>query len=165
MIVTLTWSELMIAHQIAGMIRISAMKASRNQRYNRDNGLAVIEGTEVNAVRAEMAVAKAYNMYWMGGVGNVGSVDVGGIIEVRSVSQANHNLILHPDDKDKFPYVLVDLSDCPNVNLIGWIWGSDGKQDKYWKDPSGKNRPAFFVPQADLNPMYDLTEYVRDNRV
>jgi hypothetical protein len=35
--------------------------------------------------------------------------------------------------------------------IRGWIYGAEGKQDMWWDDPTGKGRPAFFVPQHALN--------------
>lgn len=156
--ITLTWSELLIAHQIAAMRRVQNMKLKTAHKYGRNDPINLEEGSEISAIRGEMAVAKAFNCYWMGTVGQYGVVDVGGKIEVRTVTQASHKLILHPEDKDQYPFVLVNAGSCPEVELMGWMYGKDGKDEKYWDDPTKTNRPAYFIPRSDLRPMSELVE-------
>lgn len=157
MIVTLSWAEMQVAHLIGGQRTLMNMKKKLPGRY----GAPEKEGSEeLNLIgtRGEMAVAKALNLYWSGTVGDYGAVDVGGCVEVRTITKSFHSLILHPQDKDDVPFVLVDLSNTPNIRLAGWIYGKDGKQDKFWSDPSGKDRPAFFIDQSYLRNAQELVE-------
>ena len=160
MIVTLSWAEMQVAHLIGGQRTIMNMRKKLPGRY----GAPEKEGSEeLNLIgtRGEMAVAKALNLYWSGTVGDYGAADVGGCVEVRAITKSFHSLILHPQDKDDFPFVLADLSDQPKVRLAGWIYGKDGKQEKFWSDPSGKNRSAFFIDQSNLRKMEELVELFR----
>lgn len=162
MIITLTWAEMMLAYQVAAQRRIMNMKKGLGGRYGAPEG----EGSEeldIIAARGEMAVAKALNLYWSGTVGDYGAIDVGGLVDVRTRTKDWHSLILHPGDKDDLPFVLVDASNPPNMRLVGWIYAKDGKDQKFWDDPSKKNRPAFFIPQNNLRPMEELKKIVRQS--
>lgn len=164
MIVTLSWAEMQLAYMVAGQRRIMNMKKKLPGKY----GAPEREGSEeldLVAARGEMAVAKALNLYWTGTVGDYGAVDVGGLVEVRSRTKDWHSLILHPSDRDDLPFVLADVSDPPRVRLSGWIYAKDGKQDKFWSDPSGKNRPAFFIEQKHLRPLEELVKIVGGMRI
>lgn len=155
--VILTWAEMLTAYHIASQRRIMNMKKGLAGKY----GAPEKEGSEeldIVSTRGEMAVAKGLNLYWSGSVGDYGAVDVGGCVEVRTRTKDWHALIVHPEDKDNAPYVLVDASKMPTFRLVGWLYGKDGKADKFWSDPSGKNRPAFFVDQRFLRPIQELTD-------
>ena len=67
----------------------------------------------------------------------------------------NKRLILHDDDKDNRPYILV-YADAPDFYIKGWMMGADGKEKKYWSDPQGTNRHAYFVPDEDLISINEL---------
>jgi len=41
-------------------------------------------------------------------------------------------------------------------SIKGWILGAEGKRKEYWSDPTGKDRPAFFVPQSALHSPNEL---------
>jgi hypothetical protein len=155
MIVTLTWAEMQTAYMIASQRRIMNMRKGLAGRY----GAPEQEGSEeldIVSTRGEMAVAKGLNLYWSGSVGDYGAIDVGGLVEVRTRTKNWHSLIIHPQDRDWAPYVLVDASDTPNMRLVGWVLGADGKDDRFWSDPSKKNRPAYFIEQSELRPMGEL---------
>lgn len=149
MIVELTWGEMMLAHVIAGQ-RISwNIKKAREGRAGVDEGRDS-DGLHVTGCRGEMAVAKALGRYWSGAINDLGAADVGMAVQVRSVNGPNKRLILHTWDKDDQPFVLADCSLAPRIDLVGWILGANGKLQEYWSDPSGKGRPAFFVPTPKL---------------
>ena len=153
--VKLTWWEMLTAYHIASQRRVMNMQKGLAGRY----GAPEKEGSEeldIVSTRGEMAVAKGLNLYWSGSVGDYGATDVGGIVEVRTRTKDWHALIVHPQDKDEAPYVLVDASQTPVFRLVGWVYGKEGKQQKFWSDPSGKNRPAFFIDQVHLRPMDEL---------
>jgi hypothetical protein len=151
---------MMLAYQVAAQRRIMNMKKGLGAKYGAPEG----EGSEeldIIAARGEMAVAKGLNLYWSGTVGDYGAIDVGGMVDVRTRTKHWHSLILHPADKDDLPFVLVDASNPPNMRLVGWMYAKDGKDQKFWDDPSKKNRPAFFIPQEALRPIEELKNIVR----
>ena len=154
MIVRLTWSEMMIAHMVAGQRIVLNAKNGAKPKHGAPEGIAG-DMIHVLSTRGEMVVAKAFNLYWSGASGDYKAVDVGGLIEVRTVPVSTHRLMLHPDDKE-LPTVLVDASRSPEFRLCGWLMGQDGKRQDWWEDPTGKDRPAFFVPHASLLPLKKL---------
>lgn len=160
MTVRLSLSEIQIAYAVAGQRAVYNMKVGAQHRHGASQGLDS-DVLDIIGCRGEMAVAKALNLFWSGAVGNYSAADVGGFVEVRSAMQPGHSLILHPDDRDEAPFVLCYVTRKPEIELLGWLWGRDGKAQRYWSDPSGKNRPAFFVPQRELRPMPELIEILR----
>ncbi len=72
-----------------------------------------------------------------------------GAWQVRTAAEHGHRLILHREDANADAFVLLTGVNGRYV-VRGFILGRDGKNEKYWGDPSGKNRPAFWVPQKDL---------------
>lgn len=115
--------------------------------------------THINGALGEVAVAKWLGRYWdgMGALGDLHAGDVRGV-QVRWRSKAWYDLILHVDDEDDLPFVLV-TGDAPKFRLHGWLLGHEGKRPCFWADPAG-GRPAFFVPKADLRPMAALLAHL-----
>ena len=101
---------------------------------------------------AEYATAKALGRF-PSGFGPYASSDISGSVEVRR-AQRGGRLILHRDDHDDAPYVLV-CGVNGNYDIVGWVFGHEGKREAYWADPSG-GRPAFFVPTHALRPIEAL---------
>jgi hypothetical protein len=77
-------------------------------------------------------------------------------VQTRTTSYDGPNLglILHPEDRDNDPFVLVQLH-LPEALVIGWIMGRDGKRARYWTELQ-PGRPCFFVPARELRPASDL---------
>jgi hypothetical protein len=154
-IVRLTHPEILLAHMVAGLRITYTFQANTPNRYGA-NGDGAGDWLHVLGARGELAVAKAFNLYWHPAVGETKRVDVGGLYEVRTVDAAHKKLILHAADDDDRAFILADVSGCPNVLLAGWILARDGKRPEWWADPTGRNRPAFFVPRDKLLPMAEL---------
>lgn len=138
---------------------------SRLQNGTRDKYGAAGPGNggfdmDVYGAVVEFAVAQHFNLHWRGRVGVVRAIDVGGCIEAKSARRDGDCLLLHPESPDDLPFVLGVIRTLPVVELRGWILARDGKLDKFWQDPIG-GRPAFFVPQAALQPMANLGVYLR----
>ncbi len=112
---------------------------------------------DIEGALGEMAWAKASNMYWSGAKGYR---ERGKIIsdvnndEVRTTPLSYGRLILHEKDSDHKAFILLTGSDG-NYIIRGYIKGINGKREKFWKDPVG-GRPAYFVPQYELNPIHEL---------
>jgi hypothetical protein len=97
----------------------------------------------VNACIAEIAVSRMLNSSWTAMAWK--QPDVGGFIEVRSITNPTHNLVVRAFDKDKSPMVLVLV----NENLCiakGWEFVytikevgiyDDSKGLPYWRTKSG----------------------------
>lgn len=111
----------------------------------------------------EIAVARAFNLFWDGGVGDIRSVDVGDKVEVRSAQLSGHKLRMHHEDaakKGHLPFVLVTKEAAPVFNLRGWIFGAEGTNPAWWSTLGTNRGGAFWVPQSALRPMTDLQEYL-----
>lgn len=154
--VTLSWQEVRIAAEVAAVRRASAIKNGRNHRHG---ALALTLDDELNGVLGEIACCKWLGVWWPNFGLVPGDIDCG-VCEVRAVDQFDKRLILHPDDKGHLPWVLAVVEQPPLVRLKGWIIGDDGKQDKYWSDPTGRERWAYFVHAVDLRPMEELPAFL-----
>ena len=102
----------------------------------------------------EACVAKWGGLWWSGSLGDYQADDVQKL-QVRTVDHPMKRLILHDDDKDDRPYVLV-YANPPEFYIKGWIMGADGKDKKYWSDPQGTNRHAYFLPDDVLHDINEL---------
>ena len=101
---------------------------------------------------AEAALAKALGVYWCG-TGVRGATDVGDV-DVRATANDNYSLIVHDHDPDE--RVIFLLTGKNGVYTIrGWMRAIDAKKPQYWKDPTGKSRPAYFVPQHALKSLQE----------
>ena len=142
--VTLTPDELAEADRVAHARQSENLALDRPDAYGaaKEGGINL----HISGARGEKAVAKMLGRPWTGNLGDLKAADVGDI-QVRTTTHRRGSLILHPkdDDEDQF-YLVIDLS--PHFDVVGSIRGRDGKEQRYWRDPTGKCRHAFLVPQA-----------------
>ena len=104
----------------------------------------------------ERALAKFLGIPWTG-KGVFRAPDVGDM-DVRTTSSTSNRLILHQNDPDDRIFWLVAGLNG-NYLIQGWVYGREGKINEFWCDPSGKNRPAFFVPANDLHRPEEFPGY------
>lgn len=74
--------------------------------------------------------------------------DLDYFIDVKGVAQTRHSLIVQRHDSAEWAYLLVSSQEHPRYHLIGWMWGREAQQQKYWTDPVG-GRAAYFVKPDD----------------
>jgi hypothetical protein len=160
-VVTLNAGEVATARLIANMRQEQNRAFGAVQKYGGPGGEEA-DTIHVGGCLGEIAVAKYLNLFWGGSLGDYKARDVGGLVEVRNCMQAGRRLILHEEDKDERPFVNT-FADAPFVTLYGWVFAREGKQKRFWKDPSGKNRWAFFV-DPPLHPMTALVDWVAMQR-
>ncbi len=111
------------------------------------------EAWSIRGAVGEAIVAKYLNVFWLG-VGIMRGDDVGQY-QVRATGWPTGDLRLHDRDDDEKPYISVYV--CEGAGVIhGWLYGRDGKNKKFWRDPTGKNRPAYFVPSNELHSIETL---------
>ena len=142
--IKLNSAEIQMASQQATLRIIHCLQDGAKHRYGAKDTETWQMGIE--GAMGEMVIAKHFGIYW--GKGSYGTDDVGPY-EVRQTHHAHGKLIVHPDDKDEKRYYLV-TGILGNYVIRGYMFAKDAKQQKYWSDPQGTNRPAFFVPQSDL---------------
>lgn len=142
---------------IAGYIALDRNAMNNKHQVENTYGAERINAEQlgIEGCYGEMAVAKALGIYWDGALGDYKAKDVGPY-QVRATRHASGKLILHPRDEDDDIFILVVINKKPLIQIVGWIYASEGKQEKYWADPTRKNRHAFFVPQSDLHDMSTL---------
>lgn len=148
-VVTLTSAEWALANQVAALRQVSNEAVARRDAH----GASVELGLDLHlqGAAAEAAVAKWRNVWWSGALNQLKAADVGSL-QVRSTQHENGCLIVHPSDPDDDVFILA-VGKAPTFRLAGWIRGSAAKDQGFWRDPTGKGRAAYFVPQSALRPM------------
>lgn len=103
----------------------------------------------------ECAFAKWLNVPFTYTSYNHFSTDVLGY-QIKTTSLATGSLIMKPSNPVG-TYVLAILNgDYESVTLKGWALSHEIKQECYWR--TNVPKPAWFMPQADLWSMNELTE-------
>lgn len=132
---------------IAGCMRRAAAREKGRKNYygarSADN-----EAADLIGAVGEACVAKWLDAWWVG-AGKFRGGDVRAF-QVRATTYETGHLVLNAADSDETPYICVITNDGIG-RICGWVYGKEGKQDRYLTDKSGRG-PAFYVPQADLRP-------------
>ncbi len=149
--VVLSWSEVLFAAHVGVARRVNALRNNRKAAYGCTDDDAWDK--DIEGACGEIAVAKALGIYWNGSIGDL-AVDVGPY-QVRTTGLEHGCLMLHKKDEDDKQFILV-TGRAPRMRIVGWIFAGDGKRDEWWKDPTRKGRPAWFVPQAALKDFATL---------
>ena len=160
--IKLSEQDLEFAAQIAQQRNASQRAAGRPDGLVKGSSI----GRDVQGAQAELAVSKILNLPWDGTWLPIAvwdkwkheGTDVSGL-EIRSTTLATGRLILHHSDKDHAPYVLVISSPASEFQLMGWCYGIDGKQAKYWR--TNVPRPCYMVPQSELKTVDSLVEILK----
>jgi hypothetical protein len=151
--VTLTPAELFQGALTGVLRRVQGLQKARRDRNGMDSA-GMGWQVDVEGALGELAVAKALGHYWSGNYGDTTAADVRDY-QVRYASKAHYRLVLHPDDDPDDIFILVTGA-APDYELRGWLPALLGQLEEYWEDPTGDNRPAYFVPQGLLRDMGDL---------
>ena len=162
MLTTLDEKDILLATEVANMRNKSQREAKRKDGLVKGSSL----GRDMQGTLAELAVSRALNLPWDGkwlpiaiwDSWKLEGNDVGKL-EIRSTDRSDGRLILHPSDKDFSPYVLVTSDAHPSYKLVGWVYGIDGKNEKYWRD--NVPRPCYMVPQTNLKSIDSLLEILK----
>jgi hypothetical protein len=150
--INLTEDEMLMAAQQATLRILQCKRDGKRHRYGAKETETWQMGIE--GAMGEIVIAKHFGIFW--GKGTYGSDDVGPY-EVRQTPLDHGSLIVHPTDKDEKRYYLV-TGILGNYVIRGYMFARDAKQPKYWNDPTGKGRPAYFVPQSDLIDEFVTTQ-------
>ena len=147
--VRLTPPQVSHAHEVATIRHRNNLRDRRTARYGyRGDPFRV----HLHGALGEKAVAVAFGITWTGSIGDLSAADVG-VLQVRTTTHRDGRLILHPSDEDTDIFILAVL-DGSAVDLAGWIMARDGKVSAHWCDPTGRGRPAFFVPRKAMVKMH-----------
>lgn len=155
MIVRLTWAEVAIAARIGEARTIRNRAKGNGHRHGKAPGADW--STDIEAACAEVAAAKAIGVYLP--IATVAAEDrdgdLGYGLHVRHSHRADGRLIVHRDDQDCGLFILVTGS-APAFEVPGFIEAATAKREDWWQDPSGEDRPAYFVPRDALIPIAGL---------
>lgn len=143
--IRLTWVELAEAAREGTQRRIRALarQSSATRDFTGD-----LWGNDIEAVAAELAFAKAADLYWAPQATPDWDGDVGSW-QIRRTVHANGRLIIYREDSDLARFMLL-VGRAPTFRICGWISGRDAKQSEWWSESLA--RPAFMVPQDALQP-------------
>ena len=159
--IRITLSQIQLDYAENAGRRRTAYNRKTNARHKWESGHTENPGEDPGKVRdligarAEAAVSIALRYPWNGSPGTRDVADVGPY-HVRGTAMPWHKLILHPEDLDDAPHILVTPASRDSrytFFLRGWLWGHEGKLSKYWGEYGEKGRPAFWIPQHALRPM------------
>ena len=145
-------SEMMFAVMGGAMRRIQALQRGRVDKYGT---VQYPWQADIEGAMAEMAVAKAFGIFWSGDVGNIYAIDVGSY-QVRSTPYESGHLVINKPDKDEHIFILVIGRDG-EYDLRGYAMAGDVKREEFWTSKS-MGRFAYFVPQEVLRPVRELME-------
>jgi len=110
-------------------------KRFNNAVVNNYENYGAVEGAQlifnVKGTVGEAGVAAHFRQPWNRKVGDLKSIDVGKIIEVRG-RKPYSDLGIRPAHKDKLrlPHVLVWVYDDYSMDLRGWLFGYEGAHEK-----------------------------------
>lgn len=150
--IKLSWEEVTLVG-IASLTRmVMNLEQKRPSRYGFDKYDFGLDKDFMGCL-GEYALTKYIDRNWA--PFDRGSIDVGGMFEVRASGLPY--LCLHEQDRD-IPFVsaLVTRDKLPVITLMGWMHASVGKTSYFWSDKFKNGRPAFWVPHGTLYPMEEL---------
>lgn len=166
--VTLSAVEMLMASQAAAWRRISNITKARKAAHGFSNARNGWQADNEGAL-AEVAVAKALNLYWSAGA--FGAPDVGGKYDVRSTPCATGHLIVYPRDDNERAFILAIGAD-DKWQIVGWLSARACKQEHFWTTHVFRGKPCeptypgasklndacYYVPQDALRPIESLKE-------
>lgn len=152
----------MVLGGIVGVLRAAA--ALTLGRRNRAEGIdddGRIWTRHVEGAIAEIAAAKALDVFWSGAAGDdyrrtkASGGDVGRLevrLRIDSCLNQHKRLIIQGRDTDADDFLLL-VGRAPTYRLVGWINAGEAKRHPEWIQNPGNFGPAWFVPQENLTPV------------
>lgn len=117
--VTLTPAEMLTAGQQGLMRMVQNLRDNRTPKYGAPKDMTAW-AINIYGTMGEACVAKWGGLWWSGSLGDYQADDVQKL-QVRTVDHSKKRLILHDDDKDDRPYVLVYANPLSSI-LRGGLW-------------------------------------------
>ena len=120
----------------------------------------------IEGVGGEIVCCRYFGLQWNDGgphQNGVKAPDSKCGVEIRTVWAFNRRLIVHDDDVDERPFVLM----AGQLALMefwvqGWMFAHEVKQHReWWTDPQGTDRWAFFVPAQELHSAESFHDYLK----
>lgn len=154
--VTLTSVETQQAAMVGALRHIEATKRGLSNRFGADpdNGWTL----NIEGAAGELAVARVLDRYWGMPVNTFRRGGDVGQLQVRTRSRHHYELIVRSADRDTDIFILV-TGRAPWFRVHGFMVGADAKRPAWMQRHAG--RPAaYFVPQAALRPIEDLSDFL-----
>lgn len=158
-VVDYTFKELLVAIKLAEAREYEAnLFGCKHKGLGTDmsNPLTCIETHTLGTI-SEMMVKK-----WLGDESRLthgtfkNRADVGDDVEVRTIRNPTHRLIIRPDDVAIRRYILT-YTTRQSVTLLGWIEGYNGMVDEFAANPGGHGQ-GWFIPKEKL---WDMESFER----
>lgn len=143
--ITLTTAEIQIASMVGIQRQIEDIKWENHEKMGEKKELAWQR--HIEGALSECALAKYFGVYWSKRPYNEPDV---GDVDVRVTHWMSGNLRMDKKDKDDKKYYLLTGLNGDYI-IRGWLYGKDGKQDKYWGTKDPDRPPCYWIPQSDLN--------------
>jgi hypothetical protein len=149
--VVIRLSERWLARAIeVGMAR-RALAVERGDTHYGDVPKTGDADDDIVGAIGECATAARLRLPWNPTVG--GGADVGGVIEVRArrYPGTGCDLAIRPKDRDDKPYVLAWVNADQSIEVVGWMYGRDGKNRGTWNE----KKKVWFNPPP-YRPLHEL---------
>lgn len=125
----------------------NALRLQHAHNYRGDDGMAMHKAGAL----VEVATAKGLDIPYVETKRR--DPDLLGDIQVRGADSHSKRLILHePEDENgkgdppHHRYIFTTRrGKSPDFYIQGWLFYGEGARREFWADPTGKNRPAYFV--------------------
>lgn len=114
-------------------------------------------GRHIESAHAELAVAKAFGLYWGFGVNTFGVSDIVNTkIEVRWTPERR---TIKVKDEDADDAIVVGVTgESPRYEIIGWVRATEAKHRRYLYDG---DPPCYFVPEKHTNEPMTLFDELK----
>jgi hypothetical protein len=114
-----------------------ALEPANGAPIDNDEALAL----DILGARCEAAGKLFYNpIRWHAVRDEVTNPDLGSFIDVKGIREHGHRLIVKGHGHPEWAYVLVSAEEHPWYHILCWCWGSDAMQQRFWQDPTGRDR-------------------------
>lgn len=155
--VRLTWYEILQAAEIGCAQRVSALRDGRAQFTAGSPGW----NEAIAGALGEIALALYLDRFWRPVYSSLDTQrgDVAGL-QCKARWKAEGELIVGADANPDDVFVLVTLGALPVCRIAGWIYGRDAKRRSWYRENPGY-RPAYFVPQPELESLESLPDFDR----
>lgn len=141
----------------AGTRRFAVREGVAEHRWNRVD--AMTEALEIEAIGAEIAVARALGKEWADTDMPDYHGDVGDGVQVRHTRHFNGRLLLHDSDRDEHFFFLV-TGYFPVFDVVGYLRGDRAKALAVTRELQ-PGRPVMAVDQKHLQPLKAESVYNR----
>ena len=156
--VTLSVREMYAICAIAGRRQIEVLGRELREPGNRTDLERQL--SDLFGVMGEAAVAKAFNVFYLGDTG-LGEIDVPGIgrgLEVRTSRHhgPHYRLLIYDRDPPATPFVYATVEPGRGFPIEVWLHGvilAETARRPEWFDAARLERPGYRVPHTALDPL------------